>query len=61
MRPALCRSIGRRTLPNSRFEVSAIEAVGWLLCRRSGCGDLLEWMDEEKKPFPWGEDQSAFR
>ncbi len=55
------RSIGRRTLPNSRFEVSAIEAVGWRLCRRSGCGDLLEWMDEETKPFPWGEDQSAFR
>jgi hypothetical protein len=44
----------------SRYEVSTVVATDWKLCQRARCADFLEWIDEEKKPFPWGEDQSQF-
>ncbi len=38
----------------------AVELIALQPCARKGCLDYLEWMDDEKPPFPWGEDQAKY-
>ncbi len=55
--------LGQRDVQiNNRVSVKAptVEIISVQTCVRKGCLDFLEWMDDEKPSFPWGEDQSKY-
>jgi len=57
------RAVGEREVAlTGQVTVKAptVEILSVQICARRGCTDYLQWMDEEKLPFPWGEDQTKY-
>lgn len=54
------RSLGLLPLPMSANEISTVEATAWKPCELPACADFIGWMEGERKPFPWGQDQSQY-